>query len=80
VSDQVAAHIWTYDDRVYAVVLDEETVLVATEVDSPDPAKLGFQIETAIEEDDGGLLAAWLTEELGWGRALIVGAYFELLV
>lgn len=74
-----AAHLVTHDGRTFAAVLSGDTIDHAIEVWGTDPNDLADQVEEAMLDGDVGL-ADWLTEELAWGRAAVIGAYFEVNV
>jgi hypothetical protein len=74
-----AAHVWTDDDRVFAVAMSGDVVQFAIEVYEPRANDLADDVERAIVAGDVGL-ADYLSELLAYGRALVIGAYFEVLV
>lgn len=74
-----AAHIVTDEGRTFAVAMSGDTVDHAVEVESVHPDDLADQVNEAAGSGDVGL-ADWLTELLAYGRASVIGAYFEVSV
>lgn len=72
-----AAHAVHEDGRTFALALAGDNVEYAIEVEEPNLNDLGDQVNEAILAGDEDL-ADWLTEELAYGRAQVIGAYFEV--
>lgn len=72
------AHVVNDEGQTFAVVMDGESVDHAIEVESVNPNDLADQANEAMLLGDVGL-ADLLTEQLAYGRAQVIGAYFEVL-